>query len=42
MAKVEFIEKRIEGCKKNLEKAEKKLARILKAEESNYEENNPY
>lgn len=42
MAKVEFIQKRIDGCKKNIEKAEKKLSRILKAEESNYQDNNPY
>lgn len=42
MANAAFYQKRIDGCKKNLEKAEKKLARILKAEESNYEQNNPY
>lgn len=42
MASVEFIEKRLDGAKSNLVKLEKKLERILKAEESNYEKNNPY
>ena len=42
MASVEFIEKRLDGKKKELEKLEKKLSRILKAEESNYEKDNPY
>jgi hypothetical protein len=42
MASVEFVQKRLDGKKKELEKLEKKLSRILKAEESNYEENNPY
>ena len=42
MASVDFIQKRIEGCKKNIATLEKKLQRILKAEESNYEQNNPY
>lgn len=42
MASVEFIQKRIEGAEQKLEKLNKKLVRILKAEESNYEENNPY
>lgn len=41
MATREFIEKRIDGAKKNLEKLEKKLVRIEKAKESNWE-NNPY
>ena len=41
MATIEFMQNRIEGYKKALEKSEKKLARILKAEESNWE-NNPY
>lgn len=41
MASVEFIEKRIEGKKKEIEKLEKKLDRILKAQASNWE-NNPY
>lgn len=42
MAKIEFILKRIESSKSNIEKLEKKLARIQKAAESNYETNNPY
>lgn len=42
MASVEFLQKRIEGAKKNIATLEKKLERILKAEESNYEQNNPY
>lgn len=42
MASVDFIQKRIEGAKKNIATLEKKLERILKAEESNYEKNNPY
>ena len=42
MASIEFIEKRLDGKKKELEKLEKKLSRILKAEESNYEKDNPY
>ena len=42
MASVEFIEKRLDGAKANLVKLEKKLERVLKAEESNYEKNNPY
>ena len=42
MASVEFIEKRLNGAKANLVKLEKKLERVLKAEESNYEKNNPY
>lgn len=42
MASVEFLKKRIEGAEQKLEKLNKKLVRILKAEESNYEENNPY
>lgn len=41
MASREFIEKRIEGKKKEIEKLEKKLARIEKAQASNWE-NNPY
>lgn len=41
MATREFIEKRIEGKKKEIEKLEKKLARIEKAQASNWE-NNPY
>ena len=39
---IETLNKRIENCKLNIEKLEKKLTRILKAEESNYELNNPY
>ena len=42
MASVEFIQKRIDGKKAELDKLEKKMARVLKAKESNYEENNPY
>ena len=42
MANVDFIEKRLSGAKEKLVKLEKKLERILKAEESNYELNNPY
>lgn len=42
MANVEFIENRLNGAKDKLVKLEKKLERILKAEESNYEKNNPY
>ena len=42
MASVDFIQKRLDGKKAELEKLEKKLTRILKAEESNYELNNPY
>ena len=41
MASVEFITKRIEGKQKEITKLEKKLARIIKAQESNWE-NNPY
>ena len=41
MASIEYITKRIEGKKKEISKLEKKLARILKAKESNWE-NNPY
>lgn len=42
MASIEYITKRIEGKQKEITKLEKKLARILKAKESDYEENNPY
>ena len=38
----DILNKRIEGCKLNIERLNNKLIRILKAEESNYEENNPY
>lgn len=41
MASIEFITKRIEGKQKEITKLEKKLARIRKAKESNWE-NNPY
>ena len=41
MASIEFIAKRIEGKQKEISKLEKKLARIIKAQESNWE-NNPY
>lgn len=39
---IETLEKRLENKKLDLIKLEKKYQRILKAEESNYEENNPY
>ena len=42
MATVEFLKKIIKGAEQKLEKLNKKLVRILKAEESNYEKNNPY
>ena len=41
MATVETLQKRIEGKKKEIEKLNKKIARIVKAKESNWE-NNPY
>lgn len=41
MASIEFIAKRIEGKQKEITKLEKKMARIIKAQESNWE-NNPY
>lgn len=41
MASIEYITKRIEGKQKEITKLEKKLARIIKAQESNWE-NNPY
>ena len=40
--KIETIKSRIESFKNKLVKAENKLERILKAEQSNYQENNPY
>jgi hypothetical protein len=42
MASVEFIQQRIEGARKRLESLTKKYNRILKAEASNYEKDNPY
>lgn len=42
MASIEFIQKRISGKEAEIAKLEKKLERIRKAAESNYEENNPY
>lgn len=42
MASIEFIQKRIEGKEKELTKLEKKMERILKAQEGNWEVNNPY
>ena len=39
---VDTLTKRIEGCRLNIERLEKKLQRILKAEASNYEKDNPY
>jgi len=41
MASIEYITKRIEGKQKEITKLEKKLARIVKAQESNWQ-NNPY
>lgn len=41
MATQEFIQKRIEGKKREIDKLEKKLARIMKAKESNWTDN-PY
>ena len=42
MASLEFLNNRLNGAKDKLVKLEKKLERILKAEESNYQDNNPY
>lgn len=42
MASMEFIKKRIIGKEKEIEKLEKKLVRIKKAEAGNWETNNPY
>jgi len=42
MASVEYIQKRIAGKRAELEKLNKKMERVLKAKESNYELNNPY
>lgn len=42
MASIEFIQKRITGKEKELDKLTKKLARIRKAEAGNWETNNPY
>lgn len=42
MASVDFIAKRIEGKEKELEKLNKKLARIRKVEAQNWEDPNPY
>lgn len=42
MAKAGTYKQRIDSCKSKLEKLQKKLERILKAEKSNYEQNNPY
>lgn len=42
MMTVETLNKRIEGCRLNIERLEKKFQRILKAEASNYEKDNPY
>lgn len=41
MASTDFIQKRIAGKEKEIDKLEKKLARIWRAKESNWE-NNPY
>lgn len=42
MASIEFIQKRITGKEKELDKLTKKLERIRKAEAGNWEVNNPY
>lgn len=42
MASIEFIQKRITGKEKELDKLTKKLERIRKAEAGNWETNNPY
>ena len=42
MASMDFIKKRIEGKEKEIEKLEKKLVRIRKAEAGNWKTNNPY
>lgn len=42
MANLEFIQKRIEGKEKELEKLTKKLQRIRKVEAQNWEDPNPY
>lgn len=42
MAKIETIQKRIEGKEKALDKLNKKLARIRKVEAQNWEDPNPY
>lgn len=42
MASVEFLEKRIAGKQAEIDKLNKKLQRIRKAEASGWEENNPY
>lgn len=41
MATIEFLQKRVEGARKNVEKLDKKLARILAAKDTNWEVN-PY
>ena len=42
MASIEYIQKRIAGKEKEIEKLEKKLARIRVAEAGGWETNNPY
>ena len=42
MLSIETLEKRIQNRENELIKLEKKLTRILKAEEFNYQDNNPY
>lgn len=42
MASAEFLQNRITGKKKELEKLNKKLARILEAKEFDYKDHNPY
>lgn len=42
MATMEFIQKRISGKKKEIDKLTKKLARIRKAEAGGWDQNNPY
>ena len=42
MATMEFIQKRISGKEKEIDKLTKKLARIKKAEAGGWEKDNPY
>ena len=42
MISIETLNKRIQNKEVELIKLEKKLERILKAEESNYQDNNPF
>lgn len=42
MASIEFLQKRVESKTAEIAKLQKKMERVLKAKESNYEQNNPY